>query len=95
MSPTHLTIIGRAFIWKSVIWYTAVVHYPEFGDCLLFGNRKCTASTGIAVGTSTVVHYTEDVHYWDGLLMEVSLYFLNFCLCTRDVNLILNIFSTK
>ena len=33
----------------------------------------------IAVGTSTVVSYTEDVRYWEGPLSEVSLYFLNFC----------------
>ena len=36
-------------------------------------------STGIAVGTSTVVRYTEDVHCWEGPLSEVPLYFLNFC----------------
>ena len=37
-------------------------------------------STGIAVGTtSIVVRYTEDVRYWEGLLSEVPLYFLNFC----------------
>ena len=34
---------------------------------------------GIAVGTSTVVRYTEEVHYWEGPLSEVALYFLNFC----------------
>ena len=31
-------------------------------------------STGIAVGTSTVVHYSEDVRYWEGPLSEVPLY---------------------
>ena len=40
----------------------------------LFGSRKCIASTGIAVGTSTEVRYTENVCYWEGLLSEVPLY---------------------
>ena len=35
---------------------------------------KCIASTGIAVGTSTEVRYTEDVRYWEGPLSEVPLY---------------------
>ena len=47
--------------------------------CPLFGSRKCTASKGIAVGTSTVVRYTEEVRYWEGPLSEVPLYFLSFC----------------
>ena len=50
--------------------------------CPLFGIRrlcaireqKCTASTGIAVGTSTVVRYSEEVRYWEGPLSEVPLY---------------------
>ena len=36
--------------------------------------RKYIASTGIAVGTSTEVHYTEEVRYWEGPLLEVPLY---------------------
>ena len=32
------------------------------------------ASTGIAVGTSTVVRYTVDVRYWECPLSEVPLY---------------------
>ena len=31
-------------------------------------------STGIAVGTSTGVRYTEKVRYWEGPLSEVPLY---------------------
>ena len=38
------------------------------------GSRKCTASTGIAVGTSTAVRYSEEVRYWEGPLSEVPLY---------------------
>ena len=45
--------------------------YSEFGGCPIFGSRKCTASTGIAVGTSTVVRYSEEVRYWEGPLSEV------------------------
>ena len=37
---------------------------PEFGGCPLFGSKKCIVSTGIAVGTSAVLHYTVDVRYW-------------------------------
>ena len=35
-----------------------LVRCPEFGGCPLFGSCKCIASTGIAVGTSTVVRYS-------------------------------------
>ena len=50
--------------------------------CPLFGIRKlsairehkCTASTGIAVGTSTVVRCSEEVRYCEGPLSEVALY---------------------
>ena len=42
----------------------------------IFGSRKCTASTGIAVGTSTVVRYSEEVRYWEGPLSEVPLYII-------------------
>ena len=47
--------------------------------CLLSRIRRCPlfgsiTSTGIAVGTSTVVRYTEEVRYWEGLLSEVPLY---------------------
>ena len=40
----------------------------------LFGSCKCIASTGIAVGTSTVVRYMVDVCYWEHPLSEVPLY---------------------
>ena len=56
-SPAHLFVIGCAFR------YAALVRYSEFGDSPLFGSRKCSASTGIAVGTSTVVRYIEEVRY--------------------------------
>ena len=59
---------------ESVARYAALVRYSEFGGCPLFGSRKCTASTGIAVGTSTVVRYSEEVRYWEGPLSEVPLY---------------------
>ena len=52
--PAHLSVIGGVFILESVIRYTALVRYSEFGGCPLFGSRKCIASTGIKVGTSTV-----------------------------------------
>ena len=71
--PAHLSIIRGDFVRESVVWYTALVRYSEFGGYPLFGSRKCTASTGIAVGTSTVVCYSEKVRYWEGLLSEVPL----------------------
>ena len=52
----------------------ALVRCLEFRGCSLFGSRKCIVSTGIAVGTSTEVHYTEEVRYWEGPLSEVPLY---------------------
>ena len=48
--------------------------HSEFGGCAIFGSIKCTASTGIAVGTSSVVRYSEDVRYWEGPLSEVPPY---------------------
>ena len=65
-SPAHLSVIGGDFVLESVV-------RSEFGGCLLFGSIKCTASTGIAVGTSTVVSYSEEVRYWEGPLSEVPL----------------------
>ena len=41
-------------------------------------------STGIAVGTSTEVHYTEEVRYWEGPLSEVPLYL---CFSTNLLNI--------
>ena len=61
--PAHLSVIGGVFILESVVRYTALVCHSEFRGCPLFGSRKCIASTGIAVGTCTVVHYTEEVNY--------------------------------
>ena len=43
-------------------------------SCPLFGSCKCIASTGIAVGTATVVRYSGDVRYWECPLSEVPLY---------------------
>ena len=72
--PAHLSAIGGDFVLENVARYAALVRYSEFGGCPLFGSRKCTASTGIAVGTSTVVRYSEEVRYWEGPLSEVPLY---------------------
>ena len=47
---------------------------PEFGGCALFWSSKCIESTKITVGTSTVVHYTVDVRYWECPLTEFPLY---------------------
>ena len=46
-------------------------------SCPLFGSCKCIASTGIAVGTATVVRYSGDVRYWECPLSEVPLYIAN------------------
>ena len=46
-------------------------------SCPLFGSCKCIASTGIAVGTATVVRYSGDVRYWECPLSEVPLYTRN------------------
>ena len=73
-SPAHLSVIGGDFVLESVVRCAAFVRYSEFGGCPLFGSRKCTASTGIAVGASTVVRYSEEVRYWEGPLSEVPLY---------------------
>ena len=69
-----MCVIGGDFVLESVVWCAAFVRYSEFGGCPLFGSRKCTASTGIAVGTSTVVRYSGEVRYWEGPLSEVPLY---------------------
>ena len=63
--------------WKVSFGTQRLAVYSEFGGCALFGSRKCTASTGIAVGTSTVVGYSEEVRYWEGPLSEVPLYVIN------------------
>ena len=73
MSPTHLCTIGGIFLLKSVVRYAALVRYSQFGGCPIFGSSKCTASTEIAVGTSTVDRYLEEVRYWEGPLSEVPL----------------------
>ena len=70
MSPAYLSIIGGDFVLESVVWYSALVRYLEFGGCPLFRSRKCIVSTGIAVGASSVVRYLE-VCYW-----ELPLYIL-------------------
>ena len=79
-SPAHLSVIGGDFVLESVVRCAAFVRYSQFGGCPLFGSIKCTASTGIAVGTSTLVRYSEEVRYWEGPLSEVPLYslFLSF-----------------
>ena len=68
-----LSVIGGDFVLESVVRCTAFVRYSEFGGCTLFGSKKCTASTGMAVGTSMVVRYSEEVRYWEGPLSEVPL----------------------
>ena len=73
-SPTHLSVIGGYFVLEIVVRCTAFVCYSEFGGCPLFGSRRSTASAGIAVGTSTVVRYSEEVRYWEDPLLEVPLY---------------------
>ena len=74
MSPAHLCIIGGAFILESVVQYTVLVRYLEFGGCVPFESIKCSASTDIAVDTFTVVCCMEEVRYWEDLLSEVPLY---------------------
>ena len=71
--PAHLSVIGGDFVKESVVRCATFVRYSEFGGCPLFGSIKCTASTGIAVGTSTLVRYSEEVRYWEGPLSEVPL----------------------
>ena len=74
--PTLLEV--RAFLLESIIWCMQIVHCPEFGGCPLFGSSKSIESTGIAVGTSTVVHYTIDVRYWECPLTDYILYIYNY-----------------
>ena len=74
MSPAHLSVIGGAFILESVVQYTVLVRYLEFGGYVPFKSRKCIASMDIAVGTFTVVCYMDEVCYWEGPLSEVPLY---------------------
>ena len=69
-----MSVIEGDFVLESAVRCAAFVRYSEFGGCPLFGSRKCTASTGIAVGTSTAVRYSEEVRYWEGPLSEVPLY---------------------
>ena len=64
----HLSVIGGVFLFESVIRYAALVRYSEFGVCSLFGSSKCIASTGIAVGTSTVVRYSDEVRNWGSVI---------------------------
>ena len=72
--PAYLSVIRGEFVLENVVRYAALVRYSEFGGCPLFRSIKCTASTGIAVGTSTVVRHSEEVRYWEGPLSEVPLY---------------------
>ena len=60
--PAHLYIIRGTFLLESIIWCTQIVHCLEFGGCPLFGSSECIESAGIAVGASTVVRCTVDVH---------------------------------
>ena len=50
LSSAHLFVIRGDFVLESIARYAALVRYSEFGGFPLFGSRKCTASTGIAVG---------------------------------------------
>ena len=85
-SPAHLFIIGGIFILESVSRHTALVHSSEFGGCPLFGSRKCIVSMGIAVRTSMVIHYMQEVNCWEGPLSEVPLYifYCNMHECIHD-----------
>ena len=74
-SIAHLSVIGGDFVLESVVWYAALVRYSQFGGCPLCGSIKCTVSTGIAVGTSSVVRYSKEFRYWEGPLSEVPLYY--------------------
>ena len=57
-------------IFESIIWCVWIVCCPEFGGCPLLGSSKCIESMGIAVGASTVIHYTVDVCYWECTLTK-------------------------
>ena len=70
--PAHLSVIGGVFLLESIARYAVLVRYSEFGGCPLFESSKCNASTGIAVSTSTVVCYSEEVRYWEGPLLGGS-----------------------
>ena len=83
-SPAHFFVIGGAFTFESVVRYTALVRYSEFGGCPLFGSRKCIAYMGIVdggplygggsllggavIGGSTVVHYSAKISTNYGLV---------------------------
>ena len=56
-SAAHLCIIRGVFILESLVRYTAFVRYSQFGGYPLFKSRKCIASTGIAVATSSYLLY--------------------------------------
>ena len=58
----HLCVVGGVFLLESVIRYAVLVRYSEFRGCPLFGSSKCIM--GIAVGTSTVVSFLDEVRYW-------------------------------
>ena len=67
-----LVCYRRCFIWESVVRHAALVYWPEFRS-VRYSGAENVLSMGIAVGTSTVVHYTEEVCYWEGPLSEVPL----------------------
>ena len=69
-APPTCPLLEVRFYGKDTIRYAALVRCPEFRGCPLFGSGKYIASTGIAVGTSTEVRYTEEVRYWEGPLLE-------------------------
>ena len=61
MHPAHLSVIGGALPFESIIWCTRIVCCPVFRGCQLFRSSKRIESMGIAVSTPTVVRYTVDV----------------------------------
>ena len=70
--------------WKLSFGTQRLSVNSEFGGCPIFGSRKCTASTEIAVGTST------EVRYWEGPLSEVPLYIAAgglHCLCKEGITM--------
>ena len=95
--PAHLSIIGGALLLENIIWCTRIVRCPEFGGCLLFGSRKCIESTGIAVGTLTVVRCGRcpllgvsvnggSPVYTSCIVQSVEIYYINIYLIVHDYN---------
>ena len=72
MSPAHFLLSEVFFYWK-VLFGTQCLPVIRNSEVSAIGSSKHIASTGIAVGRSTRVRYTEEVRYWEGPLLEVPL----------------------